>query len=462
MKRVLLVAVVLVIGAAAVAAYLTSTRDEEYSRLILDGEQALADDQSFLAIEAFSGAIALKKDSMLGYLKRGETYRRRGDPASALRDLREAVRLDPTATRPLEELGDAQYALEHYTQAKRHYERYTELDDQSARVLYKLALARYREGDSLGAVPALRQAVSQDDRFAEAHYLLGLCLRDQAPEESRQAWERATELSPVLVHAREGLAALHRRENRLDDEVEQLEALAALDSGTPDRQIDLALGYARAGRTDLAVLALGRTAEHHPEEPRVYVALGRIWLDAAEARNDRVALGKALEALQDPVSAGAAATSEALTLLGRALLLYGDTELAERVLQRATARFPIDPTGFVHLASAAEQLDHHVTARDALVSYDALVGDMDEAPARVARAITIADLSLAAADPESALQWLRRAEDARPLDPSVLARLADAEWQTGDVAAARATLGRALDAHPDDPILLALQARLVE
>ena len=47
---------------------------------------------------------------MLGYLKRGQTYRRRGEFVAAIRDLRRASEIDPTATRPLEELGDAYLA----------------------------------------------------------------------------------------------------------------------------------------------------------------------------------------------------------------------------------------------------------------------------------------------------------------------------------------------------------------
>src|SRR5205807_7844116 len=100
-------------------------------------------------IEPYSGAIALRPDSMLAYLRRGETYQRRadrGDLDLAVRDFRKASALDSTATRPLEELGDALYQLQRYPRAVEAYAQFARLDDRSIRVTYKLALSQYRAG----------------------------------------------------------------------------------------------------------------------------------------------------------------------------------------------------------------------------------------------------------------------------------------------------------------------------
>ena len=67
MKRKLVAALaVLAIGAAAAVAYTAAVRDREYRRLVEAGEEALATGQTTVAVEAFSGAIALKPGSMLG------------------------------------------------------------------------------------------------------------------------------------------------------------------------------------------------------------------------------------------------------------------------------------------------------------------------------------------------------------------------------------------------------------
>src|SRR5690242_4306077 len=109
-KRVMAGLVLLGLSGAGGYGYTLSERERNFRQLITDGDAALARDNSVAAIEAYSGAIARKEDAMLGYLKRGQTYRRRGDFVAAIRDLRKAAELDPTATVPLEELGDAYLA----------------------------------------------------------------------------------------------------------------------------------------------------------------------------------------------------------------------------------------------------------------------------------------------------------------------------------------------------------------
>ncbi|MBI2834977.1 MAG: tetratricopeptide repeat protein [Acidobacteria bacterium] len=461
MKRLVLAIVGLSAAVAAVSLLTAFKREHDYRRLIEDGEAALRADQPFVAIEAFSGAIALKRDSMLAYLKRGETYRRRGELPSALRDLRTAADLDPTATRPLEELGDINYGLARYGRAAERYADYVRLDERSTRVLYKLALSHFRAGNVAQAVAALHRAIRLNDRFAEAFYLLGLCHRDQDRfDEARRSFERAIEISPGFVEPRDALASVHEAVGAMAEQIDQLEALAALEPSRPERQVALGSAYARAGRTDLAVLTLGRAAERHPEQPQLYVALGRVWLDAAETRDDRVALSKALEALQGPV-AGTGATSEALTLLGRALLLAGDLELAERMLQQASERFPVDPDSFRYFADAAEQRGHIAPARQALIKLAVLTGDTAPSAVRAARTVRIALLSLRLRDGAAAQLWLRRGSDVADTAP-LLASVAEQQLHAGDREGARATIVRGLAKDPQYRALTDLQHRLTK
>lgn len=373
--RPIVVAVALAAFVAAALLVAVEVRQErEFRRLIAVGDAALADDQLFVAVESFSGAIAFKPASMLAHLKRGDAYRRRGEFIAALRDLADAARLDETAPQPMELLGDVNAALGRRDEAAGFYRRYVQLDNRSARVLYKLGLSYVTNDRPADAIQPLTAALSLDERMAAAHYLLGLSLRSLGrADEALAALSRAVALDGTLIAAREERAALQGERGRMRESFEELEALAALEPSRPERLVALALAYARAGRRDAAVLTLGRAAERHADnEALVFTALGRVWLESAGPSRDPIALAKAIEALE-PVAARRDAPTEALVLYGRALLESGRPREAERVLQQAVGRVPVDPLAYRQLAEAARRLGHSPTVRDAEARYAALV-----------------------------------------------------------------------------------------
>ena len=395
MKRWVAIGLIFAILAAGTTAmYQTAARERAYRSLLARGDTALHDDDTFGAIEAYSGAMGLRADSMLAHLRRGETYRRRGELEAAARDLQAAATLDPTATRPLDELGDILFEQRQFNAAAEAYERYVRLDDRVPRVTYKLALAHYRSGNLDGAMMALAATFRVTDKLADAYYLQGLCFRDQRRQaDAVRALEKAVALSPGLIPAREELADLYGALGRKSDELGQLQLVAGLDREHVERQIAVGLAHARwsadaneppdrqAGHADLAVLTLGSALERRPDQPLVYTALGRVWLDMAETRNDSTALNKALEAL-GRVATRDTATSEALTLYGRALLQNGRPDQAEAILREATKRFPVEPSAFAFYAKAAEAQRHPEAARQALVAAGVLGTPQDRhAPA---------------------------------------------------------------------------------
>ena len=358
--------------AGSVLAWTSIRQDREFQRLIAAGDAALFQEQTFTAIEAFSGALALKPDSMLAYLKRGDTYRRRGELASALRDLRAASALEPTAPRPVELLGDVNAGMGRYERAIEDYRRFISLDDRSPRVLYKLAHTYYRNAQVAKAISPLHEALAIDGRLGEAHYLLGLCLRETGQlQDSVASLRRALELEPGMTVAREELVGLYDTLKRERESIEQLEALATLEPGRPERLVRVGLAYARLGRIDAAIATLGRAAERYPDDSAVYTALGRVWLESVGARHDRVAITKARQALEVAASRPGA-TSETLALYGRALFLAGNTDAAVRALERAIARVPVEPVAYRYLSEAAARTRDVALAQNAGVLYAAL------------------------------------------------------------------------------------------
>lgn len=405
-----LVGVGVLLAAAAVGAvvYTAYATDREYARLIAAGDHALADEQPFRALEAYSGAIALRPDSMIAHLKRGITYRDRGELDEAMRDLRRAEALDPTATLPHELLGDGYHEAERYDRAIEHYQAFLRLDDRAPRVWYKLGLACYRHGRLAEAIDALRRAVALDRTLPEAHLLLGLAERDQGRlREARSALETAATLAPALTAPREALAAVYAASNEPALAIDELQALAALEPARPERHVALGLALARSRRHAAAVVVLSRAIERFPANPRVYGALGRVWLDVAASADDHVALKKAVEALTTAAT-HSDVSSETLTDLGRAHLRSGDSAAAELAFRQAIARLPVSPDAYRAIGDLAARAGRVQQARDALVRYAVLIGD-SEPLAQVSA--QIADYSLRLGDASQALRWISRAED---------------------------------------------------
>ena len=249
---------------------------------------------------------------------------------------------------------------------------------------------------------------------------------------------------------------MHQLQQRTRDEIEQLDALHALDPNKPERLIALGRAHLRAGNRDLAVMTLGRAAESFKEYPGVYAALGRCGSKPRKNAETPSDLRKALEALE-PVAAQSTATSETLGMYGRALALAGRHAEAEAMFRQASQRFPTDPEVLPHLASVAQRLGHLDEARQALIKYSVLV---DEDRQEAVHAARIADLSMELNDAVAAVAWYQKSDALRASDASLLARMADAQSRAGQVESALATIKRAIDKDPDHPLVRSVARRL--
>jgi tetratricopeptide (TPR) repeat protein len=305
-------------------------------------------------------------------------------------------------------------------------------------------------------VEPLESAVALSGSFAEAHYLLGLVLRDvQRTTEAAASLERAVRISPSFVAAHEELADLYRSLGRRVDELAQLQALASLDASLP-REIAIALAEARHGEFDGAISTLSAAAMRDPADSQVQLALGRVYLEKAERTLDRRSVAAALDALERAL-AGTARRSEGLTLLGRALYLSGDDAGGERILREAVATSPLIAEAFGYLADACERQRNYDAAREALEKLDTLQGDTATPAVRSARARRLGELSLKANDPATAVQFLQRARDGGENSAAMLGALAEAQFKTGNLDTAKATLAQALAQEPRNAELLRLK-----
>jgi len=181
-----------------------------------------------------------------------------------------------------------------------------------------------------------------------------------------------------------------------------------------------------------------------------------VWLDIAATTDDRIALTKSIGALQSIPQA--TASSEALTLLARALLLAGEREEAVVLLALATGRYPLDTSAFLELADLVEQEGDLLRARRLLVAHDTVTAHGPDTQ-RMAQLLRIADLSIQLDDHADAALRFETAVGLGSPTPALLVRLANAQWRGGFPTAARSVVTDGLVQHPDDSALLALQRR---
>jgi len=450
-KRALALLMLAITISTVVYGYTMTRRERLYRRSILQGELAMARGEAFGAISHFDTAIRVKPDAMLGYLKRGEAHFRRGELDLAADDFGIASARDATATRALELGGDVDLARQRPERAAEQFAAFVRIDDRSPHVFYKLGLARLMVGQPAESAEALTRALTLDSRLADAHYLLGICLRElQRPRDAQRALERAVSLDPSSIPAREQLADLFGASGNRTGRIRQLEALFEADP-REGRQLALALAYADANQTTRAVRLLGHATERHPDDANAYVALGRLWFGEAR-KGDRIALGKALEALQH--AAAMEPTSTALGLLGEARLIGSDAALAERTLQQAIEKLPTDRPTFLNLADAAERAGHIAEARTALLDYHSLTSPADRRQTAVAR--RIADLSVRLHEPATAANWYAQAALSAASTADLL-DIARQQLRIGDKAGAQRTVDRLLAKDPGNDAARALR-----
>lgn len=460
MKLVLAIAGLVGLAVASALAVQQLNRGEQFRGLMAAGDEALSRGNTYAAIEAYSGAMALRPDSMVSHLRRGKAYEVQRRQDEAIRDYVEAARLQSGAADPLIALATLYESHGDTARAAEWYGRAADVDPQNQALLYRLALARYRAGQSAAAIDPLRRAVALDAGFDEAHYLLGIVLRDARDiAGATAALEHAVQANPLLIAARDELADLYRAQGRSADALAQLTAMADSDPG-PARDVAIALAEARQERYDAALARLDAARQRDPADSVVATALGRVHLMRAERAPEsarRVAEARlALPPLESALG-GSARRSEGLALYGRAVYLAGDAAAAERLLEEAVATSPFDRMAFAYLADAAEALRHYAAARDALARFEALEGDAAPADVRAGRARRLGGLALAAGDPAGAVPYLERARQSGISDVTLWAWLAEAQWKTGALAKAQEALAYGLALAPRDPALRRLR-----
>ena len=360
--------------------------------------------------------------------------------------------LDPTATRPLEELGDVLYQRSGSTARPRRTTR-----PEARRPLGRASATSWRWRSYRDRRPR-RARWRRSRQTLDARRPAGRRALPARPVPARPGsgpprrstrFERAVALAPGLIPAREELADLYGSLGRRTDELEQLQVIAGLDREHVERQVAVGLAQARAGHAELAVSRSAARSSARPDQPLVYRALGRSGSIARRRSDDRVDLSKALEAL-DASRRAPTRRASADAVRPRAAARRPDSKPPSTRSSRRPTRYPdrsAVAASATHGRRAAEPSRRRAPGADRLRRAGRRRRRRRGRGPRASRA-----LSLRLNDPpRPPVRGSARAADASPND---VARSLDGRWPTPQLKAgdtrrrAQATIARGLEKDP--------------
>ncbi len=167
--------------------------------------QMLGDTTAVLALQDSAVALFTKpypKEAATALLMRSQTLTAVGRDRDAVRDMLDYERLAPAdVTANFYHLrAQAAMRCRMFPQAVSDMERAVRMAPDDALYPAQLAGLLYRFGHLDEAIAAAQQAVAIDDEFADAHRILGVCLRDAGrTQESRLHLLRAAELGDAMA-----------------------------------------------------------------------------------------------------------------------------------------------------------------------------------------------------------------------------------------------------------------------
>jgi tetratricopeptide (TPR) repeat protein len=160
-------------------------------------------------------------------------------PDAALRQLQEAVRLDPTAGRHYD-VGRVLLIQQNYSGAEAAFRNALMLQPAFAEAIYGLAVVRHGQRELDEAISLYEQGLAADPSNVSGHYNLGRALAERGQiDRAIQSYHRAIELAPEDADAHQSLAralvmqrqfpeAIYRYRRTLEIEPDRIGALLDL------------------------------------------------------------------------------------------------------------------------------------------------------------------------------------------------------------------------------------------
>ncbi|MEM9959006.1 MAG: tetratricopeptide repeat protein [Pseudomonadota bacterium] len=385
------------------------------------------------------------------HLAGGQALLEAGDPARAVLEFRNALRLDDQLVDAHFGLADAALAQQDVRTAFANLQRVTELEPENVRALESLAqllLAANQVEQALDlSVRALELAPDKPSTLA---LRAAIAMRLDDLELAEELAGKALEIEPADLEALGVLAALRLRDGRVREALVELEKGLQGDPGNIPFSLMRIAAFERLGDDQSVGEALKALVEQNPENAGLVRQLARWQLQQGEqdAAIDTFRRFAAREEATVPERIGV------IEFIGQVKGL----EVARAALQEYLDA-ENDPEEKLVYQSAMAELDSARGDLDAAVTnLRAALADVEDSPTALSARLTLASLLFARGETEQSLAIINEVIAADPNSVPALGLRGRIAFSRGDYGAAIIDLRAALAQEPENTKVLLLLA----
>ena len=432
-------------------------------------------------IEQLRKIISVAPDFARAHLSLGKALLHDGKVDDAVVELREATRLEPTSGEAHYQLGLALMRIGKQEDAAAEVKKGREISSADERNQNaELDISEGREALQVGelqqAESKFRHATRLQPDSSTAQHLLGITLEKQErPADALLAYEKAVELNPGDLQARQSVNRLKPREEPLaqPSTSKGLEAgTGRAASGDDPAKVSEFENYFRESRYHEVEPLLDSYVKEHPDSSWGWYALG--YSQFAQRK-----IGNSIKSLAESLSLDGT-NADAHKILGRDLMAIGRFDAAQKEFEQAIHYAPKSSESHYDLGKLFSLQDNWIAAdkefREAvridpgyLEAIDSLgfaqeaLGNNDAAVQTYLKAITLngerhgkfvaAHVNLSAyynrtGDQAKALDYAQKALELDPKSDSAWFQKAKAEERSGRLEAAADSLNHAVTLNP--------------
>lgn len=376
-------------------------------------------------------AVDADPQSAGAYLELAKTYATRHKFADAESILRDGLRVNPRSVETRTALGDVLAAAGRLAEATAEYGHGLEMDPNNGALYVRVAALHQKQHRVSEAESVYRQWMEVVPHDVHAYVALGQFYQSTGQaNEALTSFQRGRQVDPSSLFAHQALIAFYLETNRLAEAGREIDALLGRTPGDTAGRLLKARLRLEQGHTNEALVLLQEMARTAPRSAMVHQALGIVWARmhkpteaiaalkearslAPESSEIRINLAQAYLSHGSwslAIKEGEAAVrfnpqnAAALTVLGDAYLLAGNTRRAQQLFKEVAAATPHDPSihqrlgviaraqrhfdeALAHFEQAFEENPQFMDALDQIVATLVSEGKVRQARDRVTRQI---------------------------------------------------------------------------